>query len=67
MKIKDMFCPGDLSEARDDIEYAGRTPRLFDQLAMCRVVSGASSDGFITSVEPAASAGATCFIRIRVT
>jgi hypothetical protein len=52
--------PGDLTEVRDDIEYAGRTPRLFDQLCY---VQGREwrllGRRFSTSVEPAASAGAS--------
>jgi len=52
--------PGDLTEVRDDLEYAGRTPASSISFAMCRGREWRLlGRRFITSVEPAASAGAS--------
>jgi hypothetical protein len=51
--------PGDLTRPVTTLNTSAGDPASSISFAMCRVVSGASSDGFITSVEPAASVGAS--------
>ena len=45
--------------AGDDVEHAGRKPDLLGDAPSSSAVSGVSSEGFSTMVQPAASAGAT--------
>ena len=47
------------AEAGDDVDHAGRKARLLDELANSSAEHEVNSDGLMTTVLPAASAGAS--------